>query len=169
MDQLGIDIKQIVAQSINFILFFLIFRKFVATPFGRFLREEQRKEKEREEILAKLKIDEEAFTQKQVKMRQEMRKEVEKVLKEAKKQGEQIKNQLIAEARKEAEEIKKRGKKQLEEEREKLNRSVKERMVDLSIAVVNKAFKDYLDDETKKKITQYILDNLTKDVVYYEN
>lgn len=169
MEQLGIDIRQIVAQLINFILFFLIFKKFIAAPFGHFLTEGRRKEKEAEDILAKLKRDEESSNQKQIRMKEEMKKEVERLLQEAKKEAEEIKNKLIAEAKKEAEEIKTRAKKQLEEEREKLNRAARERMVDLSVAMVDKAFKDFLDDETKKKITQYILNNLAKGGVYHEN
>lgn len=154
MEQLGIDLRQIVAQLINFILFFLIFKKFIATPFINFLNEGRRKEKETEDILLKLKLDEENLSQKQIKMQAEMKKEIERVLQEAKK---------------EAEEIKSRAKKQLEEEREKLNQAAKEKMIDLSVAIVNKAFKDFLDDETKKKITRYILNNLAKGAVHYEN
>lgn len=169
MEQLGIDLRQIVAQLINFVLFFLIFKKFIATPFLHFLNERRKKEKEAEDILAKLKSDEENLTQKQTKMKEEMKKEIEKILKEAKKEAEAIKNELITEAKKEAEGIKDMAKKQLEEEREKINQAAKERMIDLSVAIVDKAFKDYLDEDTKKKITQYILNNLVKGGVYYEN
>lgn len=169
MEQLGIDIKQLLAQLINFILFFIIFKKFIASPFTHFLDEEKRKEKEREEILAKLKLDEESSTQEKARLKEEWREETNKLLQQARKEAEAIKNELIAEAKKEAEEIRNRGKQQLEEEREKLNKAVKERMIDLSVNIVDKAFKEYLDEETKKKITQYILNNLGKKVVYYEN
>ncbi|MBI4226161.1 ATP synthase F0 subunit B [Candidatus Roizmanbacteria bacterium] len=169
MEQLGIDFKQLVAQLINFVLFFLIFKKFIAAPFSHFLEEERRKEKEAEETLAKLKKDEEGLSEKQTKMKQEMKIEVDRILREAKKEAEEIKQELITKAKKEAEEIKSRGKKQLEEERQKLNQAIKERLVDLSIDIVDRAFKEYLDAETKKKVTQYILKNLAKEVVYYEN
>src|SRR3989338_3337174 len=154
MEQLGIDLRQIAAQLINFVLFFLIFKKFIATPFLHFLNEGRKKEKEAEDILAKLKSDEENLSQKQAKMKEEMKKEMERVLTEAKKEAEGIKD---------------RAKKQLEEEREKLNQAAKERMIDLSVAIVDKAFKDYLDEDTKKRITRYILNNLAKDAVNYEN
>ncbi|OGK23346.1 ATP synthase F0 subunit B [Candidatus Roizmanbacteria bacterium RIFCSPHIGHO2_02_FULL_38_11] len=169
MEQLGIDLRQIAAQLINFVLFFLIFKKFIATPFLHFLNEGRKKEKEAEDILAKLKSDEENLSQKQAKMKEEMKKEMERVLKEAKKEAEAIKNELITDAKKEAEGIKDRAKKQLEEEREKLNQAAKERMIDLSVAIVDKAFKDYLDEDTKKRITRYILTNLAKGEVNYEN
>ena len=151
MDQLGIDIKQLVAQLINFVLFFLIFKKFIATPFQSFLNEERRKEKERQDILEKLKKDEAGALEEKMRMKEVTKKEFEKVLLEAKK---------------EAEEIKIRAKKLIEEEKDKLNQAAKERMVDLSIAIIDKAFKDFLDEETKKKITQHILNNFGKKVVY---
>ena len=81
MGQLGLDIKQIVAQVLNFILFFLIFKKFIASPFANFLNQEQRKEKEAQDILTKLKQDEESLLQKQVRLKQEMKKEMDKALK----------------------------------------------------------------------------------------
>jgi len=166
MDQLGIDIRQLVAQLINFVLFFIIFKKFIATPFQSFLNEERRKEKERQDILEKLKKDEENAAADKIRMKEVAKKEFEKVLQEAKKEADEIKNELIIEAKKEADEIKIRAKKQVEEERDKLNQAVKDKMVDLSIAIVDKAFKDFLDGETKKKITQHILNNFGKKVVY---
>ena len=151
MDQLGIDIRQLVAQLINFVLFFLIFKKFIATPFQNFLNDERRKENERQNILEKLKKDEAGAAEERIRMKEITKKEFEKVLLEAKK---------------EAEEIKIRAKKLIEEEKDKLNQAAKERMVDLSIAIIDKAFKDFLDEETKKKITQHILNNFGKKVVY---
>src|SRR3989338_2584146 len=166
MDQLGIDIKQLVAQLINFVLFFLIFKKFIATPFQNFLNDERRKENERQNILEKLKKDEAGAAEERIRMKEITKKEFEKVLLEAKKEAEKIKNELIIEAKKEAEEIKIRAKKLMEEEKDKLNQAAKDRMVDLSIAIVDKAFKDFLDEETKKKITQHILNNFGKKLVY---
>lgn len=166
MDQLGIDIRQIIAQVINFVLFFVIFKRFIAVPFSKFIDEEKEKAKETDAALARVKMDEEHLITKQVQLKEEIKRELEKAMKEAKKEAAALKNELIAEAKNDAEEIKKKGKSQVEDEREKLNQSIKERMVDLSIAIVNKAFKNYLDEETKKNITKYILDNLAKDVVY---
>lgn len=169
MEQLGIDLKQLVAQMINFALFFVIFKKFVAVPFARFIEEERLKEKEKEEILAKLKIEEDKLEEGKARIKDESEKERDKILKQTQKEAEELRQRIIGEAKKEAEEVKYRVKKQLEEEKEKLNKAAKERMVDLSIAIIDKAFKDFLDDETKKKITKHILNNVGKKVVYYEN
>ena len=47
MENLGIDLKLMIAQSINFLLFFFIVKKFIAKPFTNFLEEEKNKEKEK--------------------------------------------------------------------------------------------------------------------------
>src|SRR3989344_6765412 len=109
MEQLGIDIKQLVAQAINFTLFFLIFKKYIAAPFSRFFSEQLGKEKEKEEILAKLKKDEEVSIEKQLKLKEDTQREMQKALKEAKKEAEEVKNELVAQANKEAEEIRTRA------------------------------------------------------------
>ena len=44
MENLGIDIKLLIAQLINFGIFFFIIAKFVAKPFTKFLNEERNKD-----------------------------------------------------------------------------------------------------------------------------
>ena len=110
MDKLGLDIKQIVAQLINFILFFLIFKKFIARPFARFLDEEKAKAKETETALARIRLEEEQLAVRRNQLNEEMKTEFDKAMKEAKKEADILKKELIIEAKKEAEEIKNKGK-----------------------------------------------------------
>ena len=46
MENLGINVKLIIAQIINFALFFLIYKKFIAKPFVNFINGEKKKEEE---------------------------------------------------------------------------------------------------------------------------
>jgi len=61
MESLGVDVKLLIAQIVNFLLFFLIFKKFIAKPFSQFLVTEKQKEQERERILLELKQKEDNF------------------------------------------------------------------------------------------------------------
>src|SRR3989344_4575625 len=55
MEGLGIDLKLLIAQIINFGLFFYVFKRFLAKPFVSFIDEEKQKEAERETSLQKAK------------------------------------------------------------------------------------------------------------------
>lgn len=166
MEQLGIDFKLLVAQVINFVLFFIIFKKYLAVPFTSFLNKERKNDREREELLAKIKKEDEDLTLKRVKLKDQMKKEMEEFTLDAKKTAENLKKELITEAHKEADEIKLKASKQLTEERQKLYTEVKDKMADMSVLIVNKALSEFLDDESKRRITQHILKNLGKNVVY---
>lgn len=169
MENLGIDGKLLLAQLINFGLFFILFKKYIARPFFTFLSQEKEKEKEKEDLLAKLKKGEEELFIKENEMKKKLQKEEEEMVEKAKKEAALIREELIREANKEKETIIAKGKKQIEEERQKLNKTVKHTVGELSIFLVNQALHDYLDVESKKKLTTYILKNLSKAISSHEN
>lgn len=159
MENLGIDIKLLVAQIINFVLFFIIFKKFVAKPFVGFLNEEKNKEKQRDELLGKLKKDEEELSLKEKQIRNNIKKETDLILEQVKKDASVVKKDILDQAKKEAEDIKSRADKQLLEDRNKLYTEVKDKITELSFIIVEKALKDNLDEESKRKITDDIIKN----------
>ena len=169
MENLGIDLKLLIAQTINFVLFFIIFKKFIASPFMKFFNEEKRKEQEREEANLRMKRIEEESVAREVKAEAQMRDKMNKILDEAKKTGQQIKAEMTIEAEKAAAEIKSRASKQLSEDREKLYKEAKVKVFDLSLIMIREALKDVLDEETKKRITAHILKNSTQNVKFNEN
>lgn len=169
MENLGIDWKLLVAQLINFGVFFVIFKKFVAKPFSRFLSEEKKHEEERAKVMEKAKVMEEALFEKEREWKKKMLRESETSLKRAKELGEKLKKEIIESAHKEAEQVLVKARNQTEEERESLYREVKNRVSELSMFIVTHALNDYLTQEAREKITAYILKNLTKDLDSYEN
>ena len=160
MENLGIDGKLLLAQLINFVLFFYIFKKYIAAPFLKFMNQERQNEKEKEELLNNLKKGEEGLIVKDQKLRDQLKKETALVLEKAKKEGSVMKEEIIAEAKRDAAAIKDRALKEIKEERGKLYKDVKVKAGDLSIIIVEKALSDFLDIEAKKKITGNILKNL---------
>lgn len=165
MENLGIDPKLLIAQVINFAVFFILFKKFLAKPFAKFLDGEKNKDLEKEKSIQKVKkMEEEALRKDQI-AKEKIKKEQTAVLADAKKQGEKIKEDILAQAREEAEEIKKKAKKQTEIEKEELFAEVKDKVTKLSFIIINDALKDALPAETKKKITEQILKNSSKQKV----
>lgn len=169
MENLGIDGKLLLAQLINFALFFFIFKKYIAGPFGKFLSQEKQNEKEKEALLAKLKKGEEELMQKELDTRDKVKKERLELLEKAKHEAAVLRDEMIVEAKKDAETVRRKAEKEKEEEKNKLYRDVKNKVADLSILIVEKALRDFLDEESRKRITTHILKNLSSTIVEHEN
>lgn len=157
MENLGIDSKLLIAQLVNFGLFFYIFKKFVAKPFTRYIELEKNKEIEREKALNAAVEEKDKLEAKAIKLQQEAKKEEANIIAEAKEAASQIKERIIEETNQEVEEIRQKTKKQLEEEKNNLYRNFEDKVLELSLIVVNKTFRDVLTDEAKKKITERLI------------
>ncbi len=162
MGSLGIDIKLLVAQLINFGLFFLIFKKFIAKPFSSFLNIEVEKEKEKEKILEDLKKKEERMLAEEKKASERIKKQYDEAVRVAREEAAKIRESLIVDAKKEAEEIAARGRRQVTEEKDKMEKQMKQQIVDLSVSIVSKALDNFLTKEMQKDITRTILKNYSK-------
>src|SRR3989344_2693593 len=146
MENLGIDIKLMLAQLINFVLFFIIIKKFVAKPFQSFLQTERQKELEKK-----------------------MKQEFDKTLAEAKVEANKIKEEIVLTAKKEGETLKEAAKKEIEQEKEALYKQVKKKVSDLSLFLVAKSLREILDTEERKKVSAKILSSLPKTININEN
>lgn len=170
MENLGIDPKLMIAQLINFGLFFFIIKKFVAKPFTAFLDDERQKEKEKLKIQEQMVKQEEAFQVKQKNLEKKMREDLEDALKGAKDQAAKIKADMLEEAKAEAMVLKENAKKEMETEKDKMYKELKSKVSELSLLIVNKALMETLDADTKKKVSQKILSSLSnKSTDLYEN
>lgn len=164
MESLGIDIKLLIAQIINFALFFYIFKRFIAKPFSNFLNIEQKKEEEKEKILQELKRKEEEMIKEQEKAREKIGREIDLAIKNAKVDALQVREDLITDAKEEAEEILTRAAKQTAEEKEAMHKEIKKKIADLSVLIVNRALSQFLTPDVQKTIIRHILRNLPKDI-----
>lgn len=169
MDNLGIDFKLIIAQLINFGLFYILFKKFVAKPFLNLIKEEEENDKKRDEIKVKLEKQDEEINSERDKLEKEIAKKEEEIILDAKERAKSIKDDLIKESEDEASRIKVKALKEIDAERQDLYKELKHRITELSLIVVNKTLKDILTTEMKKKITNSIIKNLPKEKTSYEN
>lgn len=162
MEGLGIDIKLLIAQLINFFLFFLIFKKYIAKPFSSFIKNEIKKDEEKEKLFAEMKKKEEAMIEEEKKLKAKMKRDLEEAILKSKKEAKAYKEELIAQAKKEAEEIVKKAKKQIEAEKKELEKETKKKVIDLALIIVEKGLKNYLDEKTQKEINKKMMENLKK-------
>lgn len=157
------------AQLINFALFFYLLKKYIAGPFLKFLNQERQNEKEKEELLNKIKKGEEELQLKEIKLKEEMKKQVSLALEKAKKAGMELRDEIVAEAKKEAETVKEKARKEIKEERDRLYQDVKNKVADLSMIIAEKSLKEFLDEDARRKITGNILKNLSGAISKHEN
>lgn len=163
MENLGIDPKLILSQGLNFAVFFFIFVKYIAKPFREYIAKQKELEREREELAATTKKQQEDLVMEQEKIKEEMKAELEKALRKAKEEGAIAREEAITRAKKEAEDIITKGHEQIEHERQELMREMKNRVADISALMVSKGLREYLDENKRKEITQFILDKVSKE------
>ena len=169
MENLGIDSTLIMAQGINFALFFIVFKKFLAKPFSRYIATEKKKDQERERMVAQAQVLQEKADKAQSEAREKAKKESFVLMAEAKKEAEAAKQELMSQALSEVEAMKIAAQTQLEHEREQLEKQAKEQITHMSFLIVEKSLSDVLTADMKKKVTEAILKNAPQKVSLYEN
>ena len=169
MENLGIDGKLLLAQIINFVLFFILVKKFVVKPFTAFLNQERKNEEEKSRFLDKLKKSEEAGIEAEKKMKEKMKKELDALFIQAKKEAQNLRADLIKQAEADAQEIRDKSKKLLEEEKNTLYREVKDKIVKTSLMIVENTLKESLDESSRKQVTNLIIKNYEGKLKIYEN
>lgn len=92
----------------------------------------------------------------------EIRKRVDDIVKEAVKNGQKNKEDIISEAREEAKKIMTQTQSKISEEKEKMLKELREEVVRLSIMSAEKIIKDTVNKKTQKKIVNNFLDKLEK-------
>jgi F-type H+-transporting ATPase subunit b len=169
MENLGIDGKLLLAQIINFVLFFILVKKFLLKPFTAFLNQERKNEEEKNKLLDRLKKSEEASQEAEKKAKEKIKKEFDLLFIQAKKDAQNIRADLIKQAEADAQEIREKSKKLLEEEKNSLYREVKDKIIKTSLMIVDNALKESLDEPARKQVTNFIIKNYRGKLKVYEN
>jgi F-type H+-transporting ATPase subunit b len=169
MENLGIDGKLLLAQIINFVLFFILVKQFMVKPFTSFMNQERKNEEEKNRMLEKLKKSEEAGIEAEAKMKEKMKKEFDVLFIQAKKEAQNMRADLIKQAESDALEIKEKNSRLLAEEKNLLYREVKDKIIKTSLAIVESTLKDSLDEVSRKKVTSSIIKNYQGGLKVYEN
>lgn len=159
MEQLGINGKLLLAQLINFGLFFLLFQKLIAKPFLELLANEKKKDEERQKAYDKALHQQEELKTIEKEMKDKVHAEMKKLMEKAKKDSEASRLQLIEDAKKTSESMIAEAAKRIEEEKKQTEAAMDKKIADLSIMMLEKSFPS-LSDSTKKEITESILNSV---------
>ncbi len=162
MAELGINWKLLMAQLINFLLFFVVYKKYIAKPFLKYMREQQIKEKANEQYEKKLEEIKAKEAEILAKARTQAEKESIRLIKQTKESAAKLKEKLIKDMKKEVEEERQRLLKQIDQEREELERDLKEKVYTLALKISEESLQEFLDEQRKKEYTRYLLKNLEK-------
>lgn len=173
MEALGIDYKLLIAQIINFVLFFLIFKKFLAKPLFDYLTKQKKQEKEKEQILEDLKKKEEKIKKEEEEVLKNIQNQSNLLLAEAKKEAVKTKEELLKQGQEEIKYLKIKEQKQLIEERDLIRQDMKNQIIKTSELIVRKILKEFINEKNQDEITNNILQKLKNmpldDKNYYEN
>lgn len=160
--KLGINPILLIAQIINFLILFFLFKKFLYKPILGIL------EKRRNYIKDSMKKADEA-----VRKEKEMEKEREKKLRELRVRSEEIINkaksaaesrrkEITEKAEQEAQEILDKAKKEIASEKEKIIKEVKLRTADLTLLATSQVLKKGIDAKLQQKLIQEALSELDR-------
>ena len=163
MENLGIDIKLIFSQILNFAVFFFIFFRFIAKPFSAYLSKQKELEKEREELAANTKKQQEELAREQEMIKETMKSELAAALAKAKEEGKAAREEAVEKAKHEAAEIVKKAHEQIAQDRSEMMKELKDRSTELSLLLLNKGLNEYLTEDAKKQVTKYIVDKFSKE------
>jgi F-type H+-transporting ATPase subunit b len=162
MEALGLDIKLLIAQIVNFVLFLLIFNKFIAKPFMKYLHDEKRKELEKEKLMAELQVQEEAMIKEKDAVLTKANREAAATLASAKQMAEKQKEEIILQAQKESADIKSKTQAQLKAEKDTLYSGVKDYIIKGSSDMTKKVLQEFLNPEDQKKILERVEKKMLK-------
>lgn len=160
MENLGIDFKLLLAQLINFGLFFFIYKKFIAGPFVSVMKSEKIKDGERKKMNEEVAKRKETLVEQEKASRAEIQKKTEESLKAVRHAAEIERTALLTKAQEEGAEIVKRASKQIEEERQQMEKQYKETLAKVSVMTVEHVLKDFLNEDMQKQVNAKVLSKL---------
>lgn len=159
MEKLGIDLKLLISQIINFLVLFFLLSKLLYKPILKLLEERKKKIAQTLEDSQKLREELVKIEEDRKKILAEVRKEGEITLKKQIDLAEEKRKEIIEAAQKEAQRIIGETRTQLEQEKENMTREVAKRTGKLVIDLTKRIISQ-IDSETQHKI----LDKMIKDL-----
>jgi len=162
MEQLGINWKLMVAQVINFILLFIVFKKFVFKPFLDAIKKQKKQEKEALDKIETYEAKEKELYEKKLGLEKEYEERLKKTYNKVKRETAEIKKQTIKEAQREAEELRKQNLELIESEKKKMLQQVKQEAMHIALVLTEKALSEVTDEELQKEIVKNVTEKLPK-------
>lgn len=157
MEALGIDPKLLLAQMVNFGIFFVLFKKFMAKPLMDFIKKNHDIEKERERLVQKALADEEKNAAKVEDALSQARQEAAEIVSDAKATAKKVEEQLLKKAQDDVVAMKAKAATQLEQDKKELLAQEHDAVVKASSSLVKAVLADVLDKKSQEQIMDAFL------------
>ena len=153
----GLNTGDIVFQLVSFIILMLLLKKFALGPLMGIMKERESHVSSEIEAAEKNRAEATALLEEQRTMLKEARQESLSLIDEAKKHGEQQREEIIAVARQEAERVKESAKREIEQQKEQAMAALREQVASLSVLIASKVIEKELSEADQEKlINDYI-------------
>ncbi|MGA2090540.1 MAG: F0F1 ATP synthase subunit B [Endomicrobiales bacterium] len=149
LNSFGLDIKQFIAQIVNFLVIFLVIKMFLYEPIRKMLRERQEKIKKGLDDSQAATIMLEKTTQDKAEILKAARFEMQNIIDTARGTAEQIKQKIIEDSRQEAEKIVSQAKIEAQREMQRMEKQVTAMSLDLSQKVLASLLPSLFSEEQK--------------------
>lgn len=157
MEALGIDAKLLVAQMVNFALFFVLFKKFMAKPLMEFIKKNHDIEKEKERLAQKALAAEQKNAEKVEEVLKKAREEALDIVNDAKATAKKVEEQLLKKAQEDVVALKAKATTQLEQDKKELLAQEHDAVVKASSSLVKTVLADVLDKKSQEQIMDAFL------------
>ncbi len=152
--KLGLDMKLIIAQAVNFVLLLVILHRLAYKPILGMLEKRadtiDKSLKQAKKIEEELQRTEEDRKKEMKKAREEYR----ALVAEAEETGKQKKKEMTEEAKRKTEEIVARAKEEIRNEKEKSIREARQEIADLAIEISKKIIGRNIDEEKERELVR---------------
>lgn len=157
---LGIDVKLLLAQAVNFLLVLWLLNRFVFRKILRFLDERSRGIEKGVELTAQAKREMERIGEARHRALQQAKGEAEGILKEAKAKGAGVEKELTAEAREEAELILQKAKEEGERNKQDALKKAEQELQEQAFLLAEKVLSRSFSKEDEERMGEDLLKEL---------
>ncbi len=166
MQELGIDVRFLLAQLINFGLFTFIFMKFLYKPFKAYMADQHKEEAEKDRLLHELREKEDALAEKEKKIIAEARSQATQIIKDAEAAAGEKRQDILKKAQEEVAKMKKKAQQDIDDNKAKMYDELKSKVVKTSEAMTEAVLKDFLSKDHQKDILEQVFKKLQTTKVY---
>ena len=166
MEALGIDVRFLIAQLINFGLFTVIFVKLLYKPFKAYVSEQHKEEQEKDRLLKELQEKEDRLIEKEKKVLSEARVAAAGILKEAERNADKKRKEIITKAQQDATTIKKKAQDDIEDNRKKMHDEIRSKVVNTSKIMTESILKEFLNKNNQRSILEEAFSKLKSSKIY---
>ncbi|MBP9797642.1 ATP synthase F0 subunit B [Candidatus Woesebacteria bacterium] len=166
MEALGLDVKLLTAQLINFVLFVIIFSKFMYKPFMVYIKQQHDEEGQRESLLKELEQKDKKADEVHKKILADAHAQASEITKEAESLAMAKRQEILDAAASEVKIMKEKAAQDIDSERQSLYDDVRTKVIKTSETMTEVVLRDFFSEKNQKNVMDEVLTKLKSSKVY---